>query len=527
MSASDSRGSPGWYVVEHDAALRPFGVERTLGVVTSSWEVAEAWCSLAARRTPWIDRTVSSVPKVPSREGRGPTQEAVQARWARGPVHPTLASALDVRRRPWRADSLGGALDAVTLDALDDVIVWHAIHDRGGNRYEERVPVATFLEHQVLFEQAPGWVRPALLEAIARYRLPGRERCPSHAALHGDGERLAALLGAGSPIEHRDEDGRTPLAAALEAAHESIALDLLLRGASIENALEHVLGADAGGDPLTRGLEVAIRRRLFQLASLLVEKGADSNTAIAATTARGWELALVSGAPAALLSRMLACGARLDAASPAWTSAVFVASARREPSLAAMSPVPLPPIPVMAAPGVGDVADAAERRARADAARARDRAQRALVAAVVRGDTDTMRAHAEVAKVRGADGQLPLHHVGLAPPDEQANVIAVLVSMGVEIDAKDSSGATALTKSVRRNALAAVQGLLRAGASPVARDEHHAAIVHAVLSDAPDIIDALLAAGASATDTDASGRSAIEVARAKGRTACLARLSRA
>ncbi len=519
---SEHRAARVWVVVERDPMWAPLGVTSAATFECEDLPTARAWCEEASRRMPWLARHV----EVRAPDGAHLPSDA---------RHPPLRAALDPRRSAWAlSDSrnLGVSSSAqiivssISLDVLDDVVVLRGEHVKGGHPASERVPIDRLLRSDAPLAPFPGAIARAVRDAIAAHRLPGRALDPSHAALHGDAPRLEALLAGGTALDHTDALERSPLAAALEGRHEDIAMRLLDRGASWDLALRYLVG-DGDAPSLDRALVVALRLQMFRLAQRVSELGASPNASAEvrrgapAIGVRAWELGLLGGAPVALLTTMLRAATGI-VSSAAWTTSAFVARARRDPALAALSPVPLPPLPVMAAPSATEVEAAAQRAAHQRERRLQDRAQRALSAAVLQGAIATIRSHASVVNVRGSDGQVALHHASLAPLEHQAEVVATLRSLGAAVDEPDRSGATPLSKAVRRGALEAVRALLRGGASVAVRDEGSTLLAHAVIADAPDVVGALLAASPPPSEEDRRG--AIELSRARGRAACLAKL---
>ncbi len=529
-----------WSVLESDPCAPPFDRPRVrVAAAFLDAEDAACWRFEAHTRRPWLDHEVRATGLADSARGlelAWPTQadgEEVIAALERGPEPPPLDRAIAARRCAWRSPTWPSSVleSAVSIDAIDDELVWWGLrHEKGDHELEIRQPIPAFLESPWISREAPPGLRAEIVRAIAEHRAPGADRDPSLAARRGALQRLELLLEVERlPLEHRDAAGRTPLAAALSSSHQAVALYLLRAGASLAAAIEHTHGAPEGGAArpharvLALGLDVALRRRWFELAAELVARGAPVDEPLGA---RAWELALLGGAPAGLIAAMIARGARLEPASGVWTSYRFVQHAWRSEALAALSPVPLPPrpAPTHIAPRTARRPAPPARVSSAESA-ARERA-RALWSAVAAGDLAAIETEIGAAAREGWDGQLALHHVSRAPAEKQAAIVARLLAAGAAVDAPDRSGATALAKAVRRGALDAVRALLDAGASPSTLDEGRSLVAHAVLADAPAVLELLLAAGASGAERGGPGTTALGLALTKRRTACLEILQR-
>lgn len=112
-------------------------------------------------------------------------------------------------------------------------------------------------------------------------------------------------------------------------------------------------------------------------------------------------------------------------------------------------------------------------------------------------------------KVTDADlsGRLPLHYAAV-------NSIGVLLAAGAQIDAKDTRGMTALHVAAKEGRKSIVTELLKHSASVFVVDNQGMTPLHyaAMMSNADEVIDALLAAGAPTGARDNEGRTPKDLA---------------
>ena len=131
--------------------------------------------------------------------------------------------------------------------------------------------------------------------------------------------------------------------------------------------------------------------------------------------------------------------------------------------------------------------DAADSRGRTAAHAAAARGQQAVLERLGQVKAPT----AVNFGARDREGQTPLH---LAVTAGHANAVTVLCrSFGVDLDATNSSGQTALYIAAKRNAAALVESLVRAGASiNVAAPDGRTPLHVAALSGATEVVRLLL-----------------------------------
>jgi ankyrin repeat protein len=273
-----------------------------------------------------------------------------------------------------------------------------------------------------------------------------------------DAEVAELLLAKGATVDLRDNDGRTALHwAALSAIPRRGLIDLLLaHGASVD-------ASDADGQT---PLDWAIRGGAIQSIDLLLGHGAsiEEKTRGGSTPLL---VAVMSQRDAAVTAHLLDRRARIDAVDNQQRSALHIAAAY---------------------------------------------APYAIVATLVSKG-------ASVAG-RDAEGKTPLHDAA-SRPDEAARVIGLLArSPGADVNARTVVGWTPLHYAATRTA-EAVRALLAAGAAVDARLPTTLArpLHFAVEGGKPDIVQALVDAGADPTAPDFRGRTPMQMAVTSGRQA--------
>lgn len=111
----------------------------------------------------------------------------------------------------------------------------------------------------------------------------------------------------------------------------------------------------------------------------------------------------------------------------------------------------------------------------------------------------------------GKERRTALHAAAAAG---HADIVELLLNAGADANARDKFGQTVLWKVARNGDLAITRLLLARGADVEARDfdSEQTPLMQAVLLDRPEVVNALLAAGADPRATDADGLSALDYA---------------
>jgi ankyrin repeat protein len=293
--------------------------------------------------------------------------------------------------------------------------------------------------------QGAGYSPPAAsTEQSAEVVAPTAEQL-LRAARAGDLPLVKRLLQPLGP-DVTDEYGRTPLMLAIEAGQDAVARTLLESGASLA-------AADRNGET---ALLIAARKGNRELSSLMIAGGAPVNHANnSGTTA----LMLAAGAGArALCETLQAAGADPALRDRAGLTAGDHAARSGHAELAGQLGV-RPSQSAAAAPGTG----------------ALHAGQTPVMIAAERGDLETLR--------------------------------RLLAAGGVEIDAGDAQGLTALAHAARSGRPAAVSALLDAGARVDVQDRAGwTALGHAVVAGQMEVVRLLLKAGANPRATQGHGR---------------------
>jgi ankyrin repeat protein len=119
----------------------------------------------------------------------------------------------------------------------------------------------------------------------------------------------------------------------------------------------------------------------------------------------------------------------------------------------------------------------------------------------------------------------PLHN---AAAQGHARLVARLLELGADVNARDARGYTALIDAAYGGRGVIVKQLLEAGArSDVRPTDGPTALIAAVQADSLAVVDQLLIAGADPALADASGQTPLIAADRAGRTAIAARLKSA
>lgn len=113
---------------------------------------------------------------------------------------------------------------------------------------------------------------------------------------------------------------------------------------------------------------------------------------------------------------------------------------------------------------------------------------------------------------RSNRGQTPLH---IAPEAMLHGVTALLLVKGADPNARDELGRTPLMNAARAGDLKSVQHLLKHRADPnlATHKARWTALMWAARRGNPDVVTALLEAGANADLTDAKGQTALAIAK--------------
>lgn len=317
--------------------------------------------------------------------------------------------------------------------------------------------------------------------------------------------QVAALLAQGANVNTYDATGRTPLMLATEQGKTATVQLLLKRGAQV----------NPQRDDGRTALMLAVEGDAPELVKLLLDHGADANTRTRAgdtplTTAimRGrpdvMGMLLDHGAkgdaPGADGVTPLVAAVRFDSAKMAQrllkhgANADLAAADGAAPVIAATSAGNAPIIALLAAKGANlNIEDAQGRTP--------------LLLAVQQGRADIARVLLQAgadARIRDTDGRTPLLlAAALAPqrtPAETGELITLLLGHGADINAQDSSGASALLMLVtaqERNAraLAAPASAVQGSAAP--------------FRNGADLIRLLIDKGANLDVADSMGRTVL------------------
>lgn len=133
-----------------------------------------------------------------------------------------------------------------------------------------------------------------------------------------------------------------------------------------------------------------------------------------------------------------------------------------------------------------------------------------------------LRAGARVERLGGENGG-PLHWACMTRFElagerrAQAKLVGELVKAGVEVEARDSIGSTALMRAAGAGALEAALALIKLGADVEARNQHGwSAYLCAVEGGEASVCEALIQAGADWRVKTLKGESALDLARQEG-----------
>jgi ankyrin repeat protein len=156
-----------------------------------------------------------------------------------------------------------------------------------------------------------------------------------------------------------------------------------------------------------------------------------------------------------------------------------------------------------------------------------DTALHVAAAAHQRGTAELLVGKGAIVRARNRRGAEPLHYAAdgspradYSDPEAQGDLVVFLIEAGADPNALDNSGVAPLHRAVRTRASEAVSALIKNGADPRLRNKSGSTPLHLAVqntgrsdsgSDAAKegqgrIIALLLERGASATDTDANGK---------------------
>jgi ankyrin repeat protein len=340
------------------------------------------------------------------------------------------------------------------------------------------------------------------------------------AATKGHIEIVRSLIEAGADVNLRDSDGRTPLWSAATFSHLGTIevlvaagaepnahfgdIDPPLHAAVFENHVDGVralVEAGADVDLVDSQGESALMEAVFwehpDMGKMLIELGVDMST----TANREACVAAAEKDLSELLTACLDAGADVD----------FAVNGRTA---------------LMEAARMGHATSTGLLLERGADVTVRDgRGYTALHHAVDRWSPDLVKALlAAGAEVDAADdyGVTPLMRAAYWGPNwgPTAEVLEVVLAAGAAVDAQDADGDGALHYAATQGNLEHVTRLIRARADVNLRGEAgRTPLLNAIMSDSPDIVKALLAAGARPDRADGQGRAAMEYAEQYERTA--------
>jgi ankyrin repeat protein len=351
----------------------------------------------------------------------------------------------------------------------------------------------------------------------------------------GNGQVVRALLKARAKVNQTNRAGATPLIIAATGDHPEIVSLLLASGASV-----------SARDPLGRtALDIAVQKKQPQMIAALKKAGATEATDARRSSERADLASIAESNPAFFKGwtplMIAAWRDRPDLVRSLMTSA----------DLTTRNPAGQTALSIAAAQGHADVAKLLLASAKDEACN-RDPACHPLLAAVSAGDAKmidllvpayrntpsfpsvlnaaladsiskqrwpvTLELLKSGAKLHTAKGTVsPLVSAAPAAPSD---LIAALIDRGLDINATDSSGRTALILAAQNGRAQTVSLLIAHHANLNHQDSlHHSALMKAARYGHADIVKQLIGAGANLALTTETGNTALMLASEAGTTA--------
>ena len=137
-----------------------------------------------------------------------------------------------------------------------------------------------------------------------------------------------------------------------------------------------------------------------------------------------------------------------------------------------------------------------------------------LAFAVFGGNLEIVKALAAAGAEVNVDSNIGMSPLGAAIAQDNGDIAAFLISKGADVNADNGTGIPLLAVAVQNDLVDMVELLLKSGADPNRKDTGfgRTALHTAVLSGNREMVDALVAGGASVNATDSAGRTPLELA---------------